>query len=197
MEADRGPTDRDLVRALRRGDGSAVEMLIARYADRLHAFCHRNLGLLGVPAAEVDDVFQETWLRVIRYADRYDPARSFPTWLFSIAVNLCRDARRRRRIEVGGEADAGGTERPPEAAEVPEAFARLSDRERQAAVEGILRRLPDPMREVLTLRFYEDMDLAEIAATTGTPVGTVKSRLFYAIRRIRELAGEARLAEHA
>ena len=197
MEADRGPTDQDLMRALRRGDGSAVEALIARHAGRLHAFCHRNLGLLGVPAAEVDDVFQETWLRVIRSADRYDPARSFPAWLLSIAINLCRDARRRRRIEVGGEADAGESDRPPEPAEIPEAFARLSDRERQAAVAAILARLPDPMREVVTLRFYEDMDLAEIAEATGVPVGTVKSRLFYAIRRIREMAGDERLAEHA
>jgi RNA polymerase sigma-70 factor (ECF subfamily) len=197
MDGPTQPTDGALLLAARRGDAGAMDALVLRHADRLYAFCHRNLGILGVPAAEVDDVFQETWLRVLRAADRYDPARSFPTWLFSIAVNLCRDARRRRRIEVGESADAAETERPAETRDVPIALARLADAERRAAVERVLAKLPDAMRETITLRFYADMDLAAIAAATGVPVGTVKSRLFHAIRRIRELAHEHGLAELA
>jgi RNA polymerase sigma-70 factor (ECF subfamily) len=198
MEGAAHATDEDLVARVAAGDPDALETLVDRWRARLYAFCHRNLGVLGVPAAEVDDVVQETWLRVVRAAARFDPERRFPVWLFSIAVNLCRDARRRRRMEVGTEDDAAATEAildEPHAAHVPEAFRRLRERDRQRAVEAMLARLPDAMREVVVLRFYEDLDLAEIAEATGLPVGTVKSRLFYAIRRVREMAAEEGLHE--
>ena len=181
------PTDEVLMREVAAGDTDALDELVDRYRGRLHAFCYRNLGLLGVPAGEVDDVVQETWMRVVRAARRYDPGRKFSVWLFSIAVNLCRDARRRRRIEVGQTDDAAQWETPPENA-VPDAFTRLAAADRRRLVERLLADLPDAMREVVTLRFYEDLDLGEIAEATGVPVGTVKSRLFYAIRRIREQA---------
>ena len=168
-----------------------------RYRGRLYAFCHRNLGLLGVPDGDVDDVFQETWLRVVRSADRFDARKKFSTWLFTIAVNLCRDARRRRRIGVGDEADVAERESAPEPDEVPEAFSRLAEMDRQAAVEAMLARLPEAMREVLVLRYYEDMDLAQIAEAVNAPVGTAKSRLFHAIRRVRQMAREGMFDETA
>ena len=92
--------------------------------------------------------------------------------------------------------DAAGLERPEEGGAL-EAFERLSDKERSRAVEALLARLPDPMRETVTLRFYEEMDLAQIAEATGVPVGTVKSRLHHAIARIRTMAREGGLDETA
>lgn len=187
-------TDEELMELVQACDYSALEQLIDRYRLRLYAFCHRNLGLLGVPDSEVDDVFQETWIRVVRSAERFDTQRRFTTWLFSIALNLCRDARRRRRLSVGTNEDVSDWEPQPEPDQVPEPFARLSQKQSREAVGRLLAQLPDPMREVVTLRYYEDMDLGDIAEVIQIPVGTVKSRLHHAIRRIRELAAGDRTA---
>src|SRR2546428_5666700 len=83
-------TDEELIGAVADGDGRALEQLCRRYERGLHQFIFRHTG-----GRDVDDLYQETWLRVVRAARRFDPRRRFSTWLFQIAVNLCRDWRRR------------------------------------------------------------------------------------------------------
>src|SRR5437867_4229707 len=84
------PTDEELIAAVAGGDGRALEVLCRRYERPLYQFIHRHTG-----GRDVEDLHQETWLRVVRAARRFDPGRRFSTWLFQIALNLCRDRHRR------------------------------------------------------------------------------------------------------
>src|SRR5881396_2744931 len=95
------PTDEELIAAVAGGDGRALETLIGRYERGLFQFIHRHTG-----GRDVEDLYQETWLRVVRAATRFDPRRRFSTWLFQIALNLCRDWHRRPPPEPIDPADA-------------------------------------------------------------------------------------------
>src|SRR3989442_7138780 len=83
-------TDEELIGAVADGDGRALEQLCRRYERGLHQFIFRHTG-----GRDVDDLYQETWLRVVRAAGRFDRRRRVSTWLFQIAVHLCRDWHRR------------------------------------------------------------------------------------------------------
>src|SRR6059036_2990411 len=99
-------TDEELIGAVADGDGRALEQLCRRYERGLHQFIFRHTG-----GRDVDDLYQETWLRVVRAAGRFDRRRRFSTWLFQIAVNLCRDWHRRpppEPIDPGSPRLAGG-----------------------------------------------------------------------------------------
>src|SRR5215475_4907767 len=87
-------SDEDLVTRVARGDARALELLCRRWERPLYSFLSRQTG-----GRDVDDLFQDTWLRVVRSAHRFDPRRRFSTWLFQIALNLCRDWRRASRTE--------------------------------------------------------------------------------------------------
>jgi RNA polymerase sigma-70 factor, ECF subfamily len=169
------PADEDLVQAVARGDGGALAELCGRWERPLFAFLARHTG-----GRDVEDLYQETWLRVVRAAPRFDPSRRFSTWLFHIALNLARDWRRRAPPEPVDTAtdDAGH----------PGATARVD-----AALDAsrLLAALPEPQREVVLLRYYHDLGEDEVAAIVGCPRGTVKSRLHQAMARLARLAGGA------
>jgi RNA polymerase sigma-70 factor (ECF subfamily) len=166
MEADERLMERVL-----HGDAHALEALIERYRGRLHGFLCRRSDL-----SRVDDLFQETWLRVVRGRASFDPARRFSTWLFGIANNLCRDLARRHAVatrdgHTAALALLGGKSEPP-------LDLRLDVRQR-------LHALPDRLREVIVLRYFDGMAEREIAEIVGVPQGTVKSRLHAAVRCLR------------
>jgi RNA polymerase sigma-70 factor (ECF subfamily) len=166
--------DEDLIAAVAAGDGAALAELCRRYERPLHQFLYRHT--LG---RDVEDLFQETWMRVVRAAARFDPSRRFSTWLFQIAVNLCRDWRRR---EPPAPADPAAT------AGVP---ARGDDTARvEAALDAqrLLAALPEVQRSVVILRHYHGFSEAEIADILDCARGTVKSRLHHAMARLLELA---------
>lgn len=155
------------------GDDAALGELLDRYRLRLFAFAVRRSG----DAASAEDLFQETWLRVVRARASFDPSRRFSTWLFQIANNLCRDLARRRAVE------AKGRERLRADADLePPGDARPGLR---IDVERSLAGLPDRLREVLVLRYYHQLSEREIARVAGVPPGTVKSRLHAAVRALR------------
>jgi len=161
-------TDEELVRELTCGSEDALRELLRRYERPLAGFLYRHTG-----GRDVEDLYQETWARVVRQASRFDVERRFSTWLFQIALNLCRDWHRRRPPEpadpAGLDAEAGpGAERA------------------EAALDAaaLLALLPEPQREVVTLRYYEDLTEAEVAEVVGCPRGTVKSRLHAALARM-------------
>ncbi len=166
-------TDEDLIGAVASGDGEALRELCRRYEKPLYQFLVRHTG-----GRDADDLYQETWLRVVRAAGRFDPARRFSTWLFQIAVNLCRDWRRRAPPEpvdpatvelvAGGPGSAAATE------------AALD-------VRRLLAALPEAQRSAVLLRYYHDLSEAEVADILGCPRGTVKSRLHHAMARLLEL----------
>jgi RNA polymerase sigma-70 factor (ECF subfamily) len=168
------PSDEDLMRRVATGDAQAFETLCRRYERPLHQFLWRHLG-----GRDVDDLHQETWLRVARAAARFDPRRRFSTWLFQIAVNLCRDWHRRAPPEPHDPDTLEGV--------APDAHARSG-----AALdaERLLATLPEPHRAAVLLRYYHDLPEEEVAAILGVPRGTVKSRLHTAMTSLKALAGK-------
>jgi RNA polymerase sigma-70 factor (ECF subfamily) len=176
-------SDERLMSRLAGGDEGALAPLLERWRSPLRGFLARRVG-----DADADDLFQETWLRVVRYRDRYDPQRRFSTWLFQIANNLCRDRGRRREVRVRyrreRQAEAAGD---PARTQPPPVDRALDVRRRVAA-------LPEKLREVLVLRYYRDLPEKEIARIVGIPPGTVKSRLHAAVKALREQEHESAAA---
>jgi len=160
-------TDEELVAQLAHGDEAALRDLLQRYERPLSSFIHRHTG-----GRDVEDLYQETWWRVVRHAARFDPTRRFSTWLFQIAVNLCRDFHRRS---------------PPEAYESADDLVAPDVRQRsEAAADAarLLAALPEAQREVIVLRYYHDFSEEQTADILGCPKGTVKSRLHHALAQL-------------
>jgi RNA polymerase sigma-70 factor (ECF subfamily) len=156
---------------LRRGDPAALAEAVSRYQHRLYRYFLR---LVHEPAL-ADDLFQQTWLNVIRQVHRYDPSRSFDTWLFAIAAAI--DLLRR----CPGESieDCAIPSR------MPDALSAAIERERSEVLADAVRALPALYREALTLRFEEGMKLEEIAEVMRVPLSTAKSRVQRGIEALR------------
>lgn len=166
-------SDAQLIGAIATGDGHALDALYRRWERPLHQFLYRHGG-----ERDVDDRMQETWLRVVAAAPRFDPTRRFSTWLFQIALNLCRDARRRPPPEP---VDPQSIERAEPGAGSAQATEDALDAGRLLAV------LPEAQRSVVVLRYYCDLTEGEVAEILDCPIGTVKSRMHQAITRLAEL----------
>lgn len=161
------------------GDAGALRELTGRWQRPLYAFLHRAAG-----GRDTDDLYQETWLRVVRAARSFDARQRFSTWLFQIALNLSRDLHRRRLPEPAT------AETLEQAARVGEHASSAPGDARDAAldVQRLLAALPESQREVVVLRVLEDVPEDEVARIVGCPRGTVKSRLHHGLARLAELA---------
>jgi RNA polymerase sigma-70 factor (ECF subfamily) len=174
--------DSELVR-LRRGDPDAFDALLARYQNRLYRYLIR----LTASSAAAEDLFQETWLKVITRVHRYDDRRPFEPWLFSVARNLAIDHLRRTSPASLDEPSASGETRIAQlGADEPGSLERLLERERRALLEKTLEELPALYREALSLRFEEEMTFEEIAEVLSAPLSTVKSRVQRALSTLRK-----------
>lgn len=168
---------------LRRGDSDAFDALLARYQNRLYRYLVR----LTANPALAEDLFQETWLKVITRIHRYDERRPFEPWLFSVARNLAIDHLRKASPESLDEPLEGGETRIAGlGAGEPGALEHLLDRERRGLLETRLAELPALYREALSLRFEEEMTFEEIAEVLSAPVSTVKSRVQRALSTLRK-----------
>jgi RNA polymerase sigma-70 factor (ECF subfamily) len=180
---------REIARGLRRRDPDLLDELIGRYQFRLP----RYLWTLTGNRAVAEDLFQETWIRVLEKSHLYNPQWRFETWLFSIARNLAIDLLRQRQPESLDALLSPGNEGAPrewpdcESATPLEAAAAGEQAEN---IKHVLRRLPAEAREVLVLRFQEDLDLSEIAEVVKAPLSTVKSRLYRGLEALRNLLEE-------
>lgn len=172
-------SDAFLMGSIANGESNAVRPLIERYQRPLFALLRRALGA----SAEVDDVAQDTWIRVVRSARVYDPAQRFTGWLFAIAWNLVRDRWTRTQPFVETELESLPS-RHTSAEE--EAIAR--DRARR--LRDLVAALPDRLAEPIFLRYFEELSEREVAARLGVPVGTVKSRIHNALNRLATAWGE-------
>jgi RNA polymerase sigma-70 factor (ECF subfamily) len=173
------------VAQLRRGDLDALAAMVSRYQNRLYRYLLR---LVRQPA-DAEDLFQQTWVRVAERIRQYDPQRNFDAWLFSVARNLAIDHLRRVRPDSLDEPASGEIEGETKAARLVSkdrpAIDGILERERAGQVESALEELPVTYREVLTLRFEEEMKLEEIAAVLEIPLSTVKTRLRRSLGRMR------------
>ena len=176
------PSDEELMAAVQRGDDDAFAVLVRRYEAPLFAYLHRLSG----QAADAEDLFQETFLRVYRKARRYDPKKPFRPWVYRIATNAFRDRWRRTRWRGEVALDAPGAGREASLRDAP---GNRPDAQAHAAdVAGALRRavdeLPPKLRAVFVMARYEELPYEEIAASLGIPVGTVKSRMHKAVNTL-------------
>jgi len=177
---------REIARGLRRRDPDLLDELISRYQYRLP----RYLWTLTGNRETAEDLFQETWIRVLEKGHLYNPRWRFEAWLFSIGRNLAIDFLRHRQPESleallhPGE-ESAEHEWPDCESATP--FESAAAGEQSELVKGILRRLPPDAREVLVLRFQEDMNLDEIAEVVRAPLSTVKSRLYRGLETFRNL----------
>jgi len=175
---------REVARGLRRRDPTLIDYLIQQYQYRLF----RYLLMLTGSREEAQDLFQETWIRVLEKGRQYRPRWRFEAWLFTIARHLAIDFLRRRQPQSLDALQPAGTDRPLELEDTtsPSAFEQAFQGEEAASVAAALRHLPASYREVLTLRFHEDMELEEIARVVASPLSTVKSRLYRGLATLRE-----------
>ena len=175
------PAD-DAVARLRGGDRGALAAILALYQFRLYRFLLR---MVREPAT-AEDLFQQTWVRVMEKIASYDARHRFDGWLFAVARNLAIDHLRRKpgfsldTAEDDGEAPVDRLQGPG-----ADPLEKVLEMERGAMVAAAMEELPAIHREVLTLRFEEDMKLEEIAQVAGIPLSTVKSRLHRALESLR------------
>ena len=173
-------SDETLMTAFAQGQPEAFELLYARHRAALFRFLARQAGQY----ATAEELFQDVWQRVIAARARYRPDSRFATWLYSIAHNLLADHWRRQRHRPGTPADAEQRLARCESDSSPE--RELSRFERRRGLQLALESLPDEQREVVVLRLQQSLSLEEIAAITGVGRETVKSRLRYALDKLRQ-----------
>jgi RNA polymerase sigma-70 factor (ECF subfamily) len=172
----------DSISRLRRGDLNALSELMTRYQHRMYRFLLR----LTQDPGMAEDLFQQTWLRVIEKIGRYDARRQFEPWLFSVARNLAIDyLRQRRPHSLDAPDDWGAAPLDRLAADDQDPLEQLLEFERGSVLASALAELPLIHREVLTLRFEEELKLEQIAEISGIPLSTVKSRLLRALSSLR------------
>ena len=172
-----------IAKGLKRNDPELMDHLIEQYQHRLL----RYLLFLTGKREVAEDLFQETWMRVLLRGAQYNGKARFDTWLFTIARNLVIDLSRKRQMASLDEmSETGEDERPFEVAiDGPSPFEQFATREDRAEVAEVLLKLEPSYREVLTLRFHEEMSLEEIASVTRAPLSTVKSRLYRGLAALK------------
>jgi RNA polymerase sigma-70 factor (ECF subfamily) len=171
---------------LKHQEAGLLDELIVRYQHRLL----RYLLYLTSSRELAEDLFQEVWMRVLVRGGQFNGKARFDTWLFTIARNLVIDYRRKRTLASLDELFEGSSEDDrPMSFEISDSqptpfdrFASLEDRQR---VGDALLKVDTLYREVLVLRFHEDLSLQEIASVTRAPLSTVKSRLYRGLAAIR------------
>ena len=172
-----------IAHGLKRQDPELLDALIETYQHRLM----RYLMFLTSKREVAEDLFQEVWIRVLRRGAQYNGKARFDTWIFTIARNLVIDLSRKRTMASLDEMREGGEdERPFEIAEEsPSPLDRYEFKENAAELAQVLRGLDPSYREVLTLRFHEEMSLDQIATLTRAPLSTVKSRLYRGLAALK------------
>jgi len=165
------------IRAVQGGDSRAFEQIMIATERRVALLCWRILG----DADEVKDAMQEIFLRVFRHLGRFDERRDFRGWLFRIAVNVCRDHRKKRtRIFVGLE-EAGDVACPDDV------DARIAAKEELALLTRAVDTLPEKERLALILRDVEEIPTEEVAQILGSRPSTVRVQIHSARNKIRKL----------
>jgi RNA polymerase sigma-70 factor (ECF subfamily) len=190
MSALRDESDEALMERYQQGEIRAFEVLLGRHQGPVYNFLYRFVS----NRAHAEDLLQEVFLRVIKGADAYQRNAKFTTWLYTIARNLCVDASRRAKHRraasldqpVGHSGDGEGTplgELLPGGG--PAVDRQVIGNELGSRIEKAVARLGDEQREVFIMREILNMPFKEIAEVTKVPENTVKSRMRYALEKLR------------
>jgi RNA polymerase sigma-70 factor (ECF subfamily) len=176
-----GRSDEELVEACQAGETSAFDLLVARWDDKIRGACYRLLG----SQEEARDAAQEAFLKAYRGLGGFKGEARFSSWLYRIAVNLCRDRLRRRKgrhlVSLEALEDTG----PVLASQGPEADELVRQLDLRRAVRRAIADLPPEQREVVILKEYQGLTFLEIAQALDQPVSTVKTRLYRGLGQLR------------
>ena len=177
-------TDAQLVEAFTHGHEEAFEVIVHRHGAAVKSYALR---LLSSPE-EAEEVFEETFIRLVRDKGRWDGRAQLRTWLFTVAHRMCIDILRRRRVETRAQPKLVAMAERRRVEPSPEARAALGEEARR--LEEALSRLSESHREVLLLRAIHGLSGAETAAVLGVEEGQVHSQLSYARKRLAQLLDE-------
>lgn len=185
-------SDEDLLTRFRRGQEEAFEILVRRYERELYGYLRRYVG----DANLADDVFQNTFLQLYTKAGQYEAGRPVRPWLYTIATHAAIDAMRRngrhQALSLDQEREEalnGEVRRLAEMLEAqqPGPVDCAEGQERRERVRADVDRLPDFLRQVVVLAYYQGLKYREVAEIMEIPVGTVKSRLHTALVKLHDL----------
>ncbi|KIG14541.1 RNA polymerase sigma-70 factor [Enhygromyxa salina] len=181
-------SDEDLMLSFRDGDGAAFEQLVARHKRGLYNFLLRSVH----NHSRAEEMLQDVFLRVIRAKDRYQRTARFTTWIYTIARNLCVDESRRQKFRrtLPLEAKRRGSENGLSILDVTDAKQVGTDAASEAPkirdrVAAAIQNLPDDQREVFVMRQFGGLSFKQIGEAVGAPENTVKSRMRYALEKLR------------
>jgi RNA polymerase sigma-70 factor (ECF subfamily) len=188
-----GPSDEDLLLRFCRGERETFGALVRRYEGELYGYLRRYLG----DDTLAEDVFQNTFLQLYLKRDLYEAGRPVRPWLYTIATHQAIDALRRqgRRQVLSLEQHAPESSGAGEVRTLlemlesrsPDPFEHASEEERRQRVRASVEELPEFLRQVLLLAYFQGLKYREVADILGIPVGTVKSRLHAALVKLQEM----------
>lgn len=175
----------------RTGDRSLFDTLVHRYEWELFSYLRRYLG----DAQAAEDVFQNTFLQVYLKRDQFQPGRMFRPWLYAVATNQAIDAQRRDRrhrlpsLDQAGHAEEGDVGRLVDllVSHSASPVAQVDAADRQRWMREAVDKLPESLRSVINLVYYQEFKYREAAEVLGVPVGTVKSRVHMAILKLQDI----------
>jgi RNA polymerase sigma-70 factor (ECF subfamily) len=176
-----GRSDEELVAACLEGEESAFDVLVARWDRKIRGAIYRIVG----SEDEARDLCQEAFLKAYRHLGTFKREARFSSWLYQIALNLCRDRLRRRRGRTMvslDDADEGGLGLVESR---PSPFELLEGRDLSRRVGAAVEALPDEQREVIVLKEYQGLTFLEIAQVLDVPISTVKTRLYRGLVLLR------------
>ena len=186
-----GPTDESLMADFRQGDARAFEVLMARHRRGILNFLYRSVN----NHSRAEELLQEVFLRVIRAKARYQQTARFSTWLYTIARNLCVDESRRAKFRRHLSLDAprrgrDGDQRESMLDGTAAQQVSVDDEAMGPTIQGRLKvaidKLPDDQREVFLMRQLGGLSFKQIGEVVGAPENTVKSRMRYALEKLRD-----------
>ncbi|CDE09624.1 MAG: sigma-70 family RNA polymerase sigma factor [Prevotella sp.] len=186
-------TDAELVKAYAQGNNDAFDQLLKKYSDKVFAYIIRTVKNEDV----ANDIFQDTFVKAILTIKqgRYTENGKFPAWITRIAHNLIIDYYRQTKAEnlqssSISEVDVLNRKELSEATIEEDIISR----QLMEDVRSLIKYLPDPQREVLTMRFYRNMSFKEIAEETRVSINTALGRMRYAVLNLRRIAAEKEIA---
>jgi RNA polymerase sigma-70 factor (ECF subfamily) len=180
-------TDAELLERYNEGDEAAFREIVNRYRNSLYAFLKQFLNRQDL----VEDVFQETFLQLFSSRDSFDPSRPLRPWLFTIAANKAKDALRKSQrtsaIPIGTmtEGDDMSFDEVLNAltSDTAVPYDEVERNETAEQVSDIVANMPENLREILILAYFQRFSYKQMSTTLGIPIGTVKSRLHTAVAR--------------
>lgn len=180
-------TDAELIARYTSGDESAFNIIVTRYKNSLYAFLSRFLNRKDF----IDDVFQETFLQLFISKDTFDTSRPLRPWLFTIAANKAKDLLRKQQrtaaIQIGTMADSGEMSFDDVLNTITSdntmPYEQMKKEETSNRVKKVIADMPENLREILILAYFNKFSYKQMAQILSIPIGTVKSRLHTAVGR--------------